>query len=104
MARIDELEKILESVCGNYENDCSKCPRQKECEEYCKLEGFCKIINKQSVTAEMMGLEEKKQEETKMVEKLKKAFESRQKKEKNFEKSFAQLEVITEKYLVAMRK
>lgn len=46
MARIDELEKILESVCGNYENDCSKCPRQKECEEYCKLEGFCEIINK----------------------------------------------------------
>lgn len=39
-----------------------------------------------------------------MVEKLKKAFESRQKKEKNFEKSFAQLDVITEKYLVAMRK
>lgn len=49
MTRIEELEKILESVCGNYENDCSKCPRQKECDEFCKLEGIYEIINKQAV-------------------------------------------------------
>ena len=35
--RIKELENILEAVCETYEDDCSKCPRQKECEEYCKL-------------------------------------------------------------------
>jgi hypothetical protein len=46
VTRTEELEKILESVCGTYENDCSKCPRQKECEEYCKLEGIYEIINK----------------------------------------------------------
>ena len=46
MTRIEELEKILESVCGNYENDCFKCPRQKECDEFCKLEGIYEIINK----------------------------------------------------------
>lgn len=34
MARLEELEKVLETVCGKYEDDCSKCPRQKECEEY----------------------------------------------------------------------
>lgn len=38
MERIKELEKELEKVCGKYENDCSKCPKQAECEEYCKLE------------------------------------------------------------------
>ena len=37
MKRIKELEKELEKVCGKYENDCSKCPKQAECEEYCKL-------------------------------------------------------------------
>lgn len=46
MTRAEELEKILESVCGTCENDCSKCPRQKECEEYCKLEGIYETINK----------------------------------------------------------
>lgn len=35
--RFEELEKELEKVCGKYENDCSKCPKQAECEEYCKL-------------------------------------------------------------------
>ena len=35
--RIIELEKILNEVCGEHENDCSKCPRQKECEEYYRL-------------------------------------------------------------------
>lgn len=35
--KIEELEKELEKVCGTYENDCSKCPKQAECEEYCKL-------------------------------------------------------------------
>jgi len=34
MTRLEELEKILESVCEQYEDDCSKCPRRKECEEY----------------------------------------------------------------------
>ena len=32
--RQKELEKILESVCGTYEDDCTRCPKQKECEEY----------------------------------------------------------------------
>ncbi len=32
--RQKELEKILESICELYEIDCSKCPWQKECEEY----------------------------------------------------------------------
>jgi hypothetical protein len=36
--RIKELEKILEAVCEKYESDCNKCPKQKECEEYSKLE------------------------------------------------------------------
>lgn len=35
--RIEELEKELEKVCGTYENDCSKCPKRKECEEYCDI-------------------------------------------------------------------
>lgn len=39
-----------------------------------------------------------------MVEKLKKAFELRQKKEKNFENSFSELEAITKKYLVVSSK
>lgn len=34
MTRIEELETILKTVCEQHENDCSKCPRQKECEEY----------------------------------------------------------------------
>lgn len=37
MTRIEELENILETVCEQHENDCSKCPRQKECEEYYRL-------------------------------------------------------------------
>lgn len=37
MKRIEELEKELIKVCGTYEDDCSKCPKQAECEEYCKL-------------------------------------------------------------------
>ena len=44
--RIEELEKELEKVCGTYENDCSKCPKQAECEEYCKLEGIYEIVNR----------------------------------------------------------
>lgn len=35
--RLEELEKELTKVCGTYENDCSKCPKQAECEEYCRL-------------------------------------------------------------------
>lgn len=46
MERIVELEKILEEVCGTYENDCSKCPRQAECEEYCKLAQIHEIVNR----------------------------------------------------------
>lgn len=34
MTKIEEIEKILEAVCGQHENDCGKCPKQKECEEY----------------------------------------------------------------------
>ena len=41
-----ELEKILESVCGTYENDCSKFPKQKECEEYQKISGIYEIVNR----------------------------------------------------------
>lgn len=36
--RRKELEKILETVCEKYEDDCCKCPKRKECEEYSKLE------------------------------------------------------------------
>ena len=46
MARIEELEKELEKVCGNYENNCSKCPKKGECEEYCKLEEIYEIVNR----------------------------------------------------------
>lgn len=35
--RFEELEKILENECEKHENDCSKCPHKKECEEYGKL-------------------------------------------------------------------
>ena len=35
--RIAELEKILNEVCEKHENDCSKCPKKAECEEYYKL-------------------------------------------------------------------
>lgn len=46
MERIEELEKELTKVCGNYENDCSKCPKQKECDEYCKLAQIYEIVNR----------------------------------------------------------
>lgn len=35
--RFEELEQLLNSECGKYENDCSKCPHQEECNEYEKL-------------------------------------------------------------------
>lgn len=35
--REKELEKMLYEVCGIYENDCSKCPRKKECDEYTRF-------------------------------------------------------------------
>lgn len=38
MTRSEELEKILESVCGQYEDNCSKCPNQAECEEYSRID------------------------------------------------------------------
>lgn len=34
MTRLEELEQILEEVCKEHEDDCSKCPRRAECEEY----------------------------------------------------------------------
>lgn len=37
MKRIEALEKELTKVCGTYENDCSKCPYSKECDEYARL-------------------------------------------------------------------
>ena len=46
MERIKELENELTKVCGTYENDCSKCPKQKECEEYCKLSQIYGIVNR----------------------------------------------------------
>lgn len=46
MERIIELEKILEKVCGTYEDDCSKCPRKAECEEYFKLSQIHEIVNR----------------------------------------------------------
>lgn len=46
MERIEELQKELTEVCGNYENDCSKCPKQAECEEYCKLAQIYEIVNR----------------------------------------------------------
>ena len=43
---IKELENELTKVCGTHENDCSKCPKQKECEEYCKLAQIYEIVNR----------------------------------------------------------
>ena len=37
MTRLEELEEILEKVCDQYEADCSKCPKRKECNEYIEL-------------------------------------------------------------------
>jgi hypothetical protein len=42
MEKIKELEDLLESVCETYEDDCSKCPYQAECDEYSYL--YRKII------------------------------------------------------------
>lgn len=39
MAKLEELEKILEKVCSQHEDDCSKCPYQKECEKYSHIYG-----------------------------------------------------------------
>jgi hypothetical protein len=35
--RLNELENELVKVCEIYEDDCSKCPKQKECAEYIRL-------------------------------------------------------------------
>ena len=35
--RMKELEEKLNQVCETYENDCSKCPYNKECDEYIRL-------------------------------------------------------------------
>lgn len=43
--KILELEKLLYAECGKYENDCNKCPYNKECDEYCKLSRIYEIVN-----------------------------------------------------------
>ena len=45
MTRLEELEKDLESVCEQHEKDCSKCPKQKECEEYSHIYNKNKRLN-----------------------------------------------------------
>lgn len=35
--RFAELDILLKAECEKYEDDCNKCPYQKECEEYSKL-------------------------------------------------------------------
>ena len=42
--RREHLESLLMEVCGNYGNDCSKCPNQPECKEYCRLTGIYEIV------------------------------------------------------------
>lgn len=37
MTRFEELERLLTGECGKYDTDCSRCPHQKECEEFSKL-------------------------------------------------------------------
>jgi hypothetical protein len=37
MKRFEELEKLLTAECVKYENDCTKCPYSKECNEYARL-------------------------------------------------------------------
>ncbi len=50
MDRIKELEKILSEVCEQHEDDCSKCPRQKECDKYIHSGEICtKMIFKRYV-------------------------------------------------------
>ena len=35
--RIIELEKELMEVCPHFDTDCTKCPKQAECDEYARL-------------------------------------------------------------------
>lgn len=37
MDKIKQLETLLESVCKKYEDDCTKCPYRKECDEYAHI-------------------------------------------------------------------
>lgn len=37
MKKSEELEKVLESICEQYNDDCGKCPMKKECEELERL-------------------------------------------------------------------
>ena len=37
MTRLEELEEILEKVCSQYEANCDRCPKRKECNEYLNL-------------------------------------------------------------------
>ena len=37
MTRLEELEEILEKVCSQYEANCDRCPKRKECNEYSNL-------------------------------------------------------------------
>lgn len=36
--RIIELEKELMEVCSRFASDCTKCPKQAECDEYAHLD------------------------------------------------------------------
>ena len=35
--KIKELETLLEKECPKYENDCTKCPYNEECNEYARI-------------------------------------------------------------------
>lgn len=37
MTRLEVLEEVLEKVCDQYEANCSRCPKRKECNEYLHL-------------------------------------------------------------------
>lgn len=41
--KIKELEEKLSEVCGTYEDDCTKCPYRKECDEYAHLSQEMKL-------------------------------------------------------------
>ena len=43
--RLIELETLLTSECGKYENDCTKCPYNEKCNEYARLSEEAKHEN-----------------------------------------------------------
>lgn len=34
---IQKIERLLDSVCGTYEDDCTKCPYKEMCDEYTSM-------------------------------------------------------------------